>query len=128
MFVKKGENLFRQLDKFGSCGKASVVRPVEGNMPDLAFEAPTCKTGIQVFFRHGKVGSFILQLRLVFQLVALTIRMLLSMDNDKNIAQISKPRSKYLKLSQFFKIQLQPDECNEVDQIDLKYFVSYPAT
>lgn len=119
--------MFRQLDNYGSRCKVSVERPVFGNMPDLTFMAPTCKTGIQVFSQHGKVGYFILQLRFIIQLLALTVRVFLGMDNHKNIVQISKPRGRYSDFLSSFKIQPVSDELNEVDQIDLKYPVIYPA-
>jgi len=128
LFVKEEKNLFRQLDKFGSRCKASVERPVCGNKPDLVFKAPTCKTGIQVFFQHGKVGFFISQLRVTIQLLALTVRVLLGMDNYKNIIKISQPRRRYLRLLSSLKIQLVSDELNEVNQIDSKYSIIYPAT
>jgi hypothetical protein len=96
-------------------------------MPDLTFMAPTCKTGIQVFSRHGKVGYFILQLRLIMRLLAVTVRVFWGMDNHKNILQISKPRGRYSDFLSTFKMQPVPDELNEVDQIDLKYPVSYPS-
>lgn len=127
MFVEKGKNLFRHLDDFGSCCIASVVRPVCGNMPDLAFMAPTCKTGIQVFFQHGKVGSFIMQLRFAIQLAALTVRVLMRMDNYKNIVQISKPRRRYIKLLSSSEINLKLDELSEVNQIDSTYPLFYPS-
>ncbi|MBS1112084.1 MAG: hypothetical protein H6Q95_376 [Nitrospirae bacterium] len=127
MFVEEGKNLFRQLDNYGSRCKVSVVRPVFGNMPDLTFMAPTCKTGIQVFFQHGKVGYFILQLRFIIQLLALTVRVFLGMDNYKNIVQIFKPRGRYSECLSSFKIQPVSDELNEVDRIDLKYSAIYPA-
>lgn len=127
MFVKKEKNLFRHLDNFGSLCIASVVRPVCGNMPDLAFKAPTCKTGIQVFFQHGKVGSFIMQLQFAIQFAALTVRILMGMDNYKNIVQISKPRRRYLNFLSSSKIHLKLDELDEVNQIDLKYPLFYPS-
>jgi len=96
-------------------------------MPDLAFKAPTCKTGIQVFFQHGKVGSFIMQLQFAIQLAALTVRVLMGMDKYKNIVQISKPRRIYLNLLSSSEIHLKLDELNEVNQIDLKYPLFYPS-
>jgi len=96
-------------------------------MPDLTFMAPTCKSGIQVFSQHGKVGYFILQLRLIIRLLALTVRVFWGMDNHKKILQNSKPRGRYSDLLSAFKIQPVPIELNEVDQIDLKYPARYPA-
>jgi len=96
-------------------------------MPDLAFKAPTCKTGIQVFFQHGKVGSFIMQLQFAIQFAALTVRILMGMDNYKNIVQISKPRRRYLNFLSSSKIHLKLDELDEVNQIDLKYPLFYPS-
>jgi len=97
-------------------------------MPDLTFMAPTCKTGIQVFSRHGKVGYFILQLRFIMRLLALTVRVFWGMDNHKKFLQISKPRERNSDFLSVFKIQPVPIELNEVDQIDLTYPVRYPAT
>lgn len=125
--MKEEKNLFRHLKQFGSRIKASVVRPICGNMPDLALEAPTCTTGIQVFFRHGKVGSLILQLRLIVQLFALAVRMFSGMNKHNHIEKILRPRSRYL----FFKIRAVPDDLRDVggvDQIDLKYPIGCPVT
>ena len=119
--------MFRHLDNYGSRCNVSVERSVFGNMPDLTFMAPTCKTGIQVFSQHGKVGYFILQLRFIMRFLALTVRVFWRMDNHKKILQISKPRERYSDFLSAFKIQPVPIELNEVDQIDLTYPVRYPA-
>jgi hypothetical protein len=68
-----------------------------------------------------------LQVRFIIQLLALTVRVFLGMDNYTNIVQISKPRGRYSKCLSSFKIQPVSDELNEVDQIDLKYSAIYPA-
>jgi len=59
-----GIETFSYIRESGSQRKLSVARPdASGIMPDLAFKASTCLTGIQVFILHGKVGLLISQLR-----------------------------------------------------------------
>ena len=46
-----GMETYSDIKESGSRRKASVERPeTMGKMPDLAFKAPTCFTGIQVLF------------------------------------------------------------------------------
>jgi hypothetical protein len=68
-----------------------------------------------------------MQLRFAIRLAALTVRVLMGMDNYKNIVQISKPRRRYIKLLSSSEINLKLDELNEVNQIDLTYPLFYPS-
>jgi len=96
-------------------------------MPDLAFKAPTCVNRDQSFFSTRQGGSFLVQCWDTILLIALTVRVLLGMDDYKNIGQIKRPRKAYLKNSRFSRIQVPPDNKNEVSQIDLPYTIMYPA-
>lgn len=127
LVVWKG-SLFRQLENLGSWSKASVVRPDKGNMPDLAFKAPTCVNRDQSFFSTRQGGSFFVQCWDTILIIALTVRVLLGMDDYKNIGQTKKPLREHLKNLCSFKLQVPPGNMNEAREIDLSYPVMYPVS
>ena len=73
MFVI-GMETYSDIKESGSRRKASVERPeTMGKMPDLAFKAPTCFTGIQVLFYTARWVFLSRNCGIRYNLFALTV-------------------------------------------------------